>query len=239
MMTNYIAKITRFLNTILSPICLICGFSTHTASNLCDACQQCLPILPHHCQYCAQFLPVATVSICGKCQQSRPPFDKVYAIGPYAAGIKQLIRQLKFQQQLTAAQVLGMLLVSRIQTAWYQNQRLPDLILPIPLHIGRLKERGFNQAIEIARPIQKHCRLPMHVTGITRAKPTLAQSGLTFQQRQANMQQAFEINNDYTGCNVALLDDVMTTGSTLRAISDKLKQHGVSRIDVWCCARRG
>lgn len=243
MMANYFAILSRktqqFLNTLFSPICLICGFSTHTASNLCQTCQQSLPILPHHCQFCAQFLPSTTISICGKCQQSRPPFDKVYAIGPYAAGIKQLIRQLKFQQQLTAAEALGILLVHKIQTVWYQHQRLPDLILPIPLHVDRLKERGFNQAIEIARPIQKHCQLPMHVTGISRTKPTLAQSGLTYRQRQANMLQAFEINDDYSGYSIALLDDVMTTGSTLRACSAALKQHGVKRIDIWCCARRG
>lgn len=227
------------INTLFPPTCLICGFLTRTASNLCEACQKSLPILPHHCRHCAQFLPSATILLCGKCQTAPPPFDKVYALGPYESGIKQLIRQLKFQQQLPAARALGELLAVTIQTEWYRHRPLPDLILPVPLHIDRLKERGFNQALEIARAISKRCSVPLASTAFIRTKSTLAQSSLALPDRQANMRQAFELKKNYSGCRVALVDDVMTTGSTIRACCDALKRQGVKHIDVWCCARRG
>ena len=91
--------------------------------------------------------------ICGACLKNPPPFDLTHALFPYQPPIMQLIIALKFQHQLSYAQALGEWLTQAIQQGWYRHQPLPDLIIPVPLHPRRLRERGFNQALEIARPI--------------------------------------------------------------------------------------
>jgi ComF family protein len=176
---------------------------------------------------------------CGTCLRYPPPYERTYALFPYQAPIERMITRLKFQHQLSDARALGELLLQRIQTVWYSQQRLPDLILPIPLHPQRMRERGFNQAIEIARPVAKALAVPLDLQGMQRSKSTLAQSGLNAAERRQNMVGAFTATRDYSGLFVAVVDDVVTTGSTVAACCQVLRDHGAARIDLWCCARRG
>jgi predicted amidophosphoribosyltransferase len=125
----------------------------------------------------------------------------------------------------------------QIKNVWYSHQTLPDLILPIPLHPIRLKERGFNQAIEIARPISKKLSIPIDTKGPKRIKYTLPQSGLPARQRRKNTCDAFVIQGDYAGLHIAVLDDVITTQHTMWAFCEVLTQAGAVKIDAWCCAR--
>jgi len=127
-------------------------------------------------------------------------------------------------------------MVSAIVGDWYHNRALPHVILPMPLHSTRLKERGFNQAVEIARPIVNHLRLPMDVTS-QRIRATAAQSSLAGSERVANVKNAFVVKENFRGCHVAILDDVITTGCTVTAFSLALKKAGAVKIDVWCCAK--
>lgn len=223
------------LMSLLPRLCVLCGSASHTARNCCEPCQLALPILSHHCQQCAHILPVG--DRCPTCQHNPPPFRQTYALAPYQAPIIHLITRLKFQHQLSHAQLLGDLLTSRIQQDWYLNHPLPDLIIPIPLHPQRLKARGFNQALEIARPIHKALTIPLDLSGSKRIKATAAQSSLTARERGQNMANAFHADRDYTGLHIAVLDDVITTGHTMRAFCQTLKQAGATYIDVWCCAR--
>lgn len=151
----------------------------------------------------------------------------------------QLIVRLKFQHQLSIARALGILLACRIRDTWYLNQALPDVIIPVPLHPFRLRERGFNQALEIARPVAKILKLALDRAGLERKYPTAPQSSLPAAQREQNIKNAFVVKGRYNGQYIALVDDVMTTGSTLRECSRILKREGASRVDIWCCARRG
>jgi len=165
-----------------------------------------------------------------------PPFDRSFALFPYEAPIVQFIIQLKFCANLPVARLFSELLLERITTAWYKSSPLPDLILPIPLHRQRLSERGFNQALEIAKPIAKKLKLPID-SGIKRIKPTAAQSGLSATGRKRNIKSAFKSTRDYRGQTIALIDDVVTTGSTVTECSKLLKQRGANAIHVWCVAR--
>ena len=149
-----------------------------------------------------------------------------------------MIHQLKIQHHLYQARALGTLLASRVPI-WYANHPLPDLILPVPLHPLRIRERGFNQAVEIARPAARQFGLPLDLRGIRRIKHTAAQSGLNADERSLNLAQAFAATRNYTGLSIAVLDDVVTTGQTMHALCQLLKEHGAQRIEVWCCARRG
>lgn len=148
-----------------------------------------------------------------------------------------MISSLKFQHQLVYAQTLGELLVDKIKI-WYQSQTLPQLIIPVPLHLKRLRERGFNQALEIARPIAKHFSLPIDARSIKRHKQTEPQSVLPARLRTQNLNNAFSTSALFTGLTIAVIDDVITTGATITAFCKKIKQQGAAHIHVWCCAKQ-
>lgn len=233
---------SQFVNQwLLPPLCILCSSATKRASNICWPCQQGLPILSHYCQQCARFLPANMViePFCGACLTESPPYSKIFALFPYEEPIIRLIIELKFQAQLTHARAFGELLAEKIANVWYAKKPLPDLIIPIPLHIKRLRERGFNQAIEIARPIAKQLNLAIHYSEVTRVKETVPQSSLPGSKRKENVARAFHTTGNYHNKIIAIIDDVITTGYTVNEFSRLLKQHGAKRIDVWCVARRG
>jgi ComF family protein len=194
---------------------------------------------PISCTQCGRFL-FGEIHIlkCGYCLTHPPLFDVTHALFPYEWPVSSFIVKLKFQHQIYYAKILGELMAMKIRTTWYTDTRLPDCIIPIPLHPQRLAERGFNQALEIAKPIAKILSIPLHKQGIKRVKPTKAQSGLRAKERSQNMANAFAATRDYKGLKVAILDDVITTGQTVMECSRILKKLGTRQIDIWCCARR-
>lgn len=218
-------------------ICLFC-LQMHTSSRrLCDACYAHLPIIGPHCQQCAQALCSPAFN-CGQCLQHPPPMARTLARFPYEPPIVQAIIRLKFNQQLIYADLFAELLLDHIRHHWYREQSLPDIILPVPLHVTRLRERGFNQAVEIARPIARALNIPLDLHHTLRSKATRAQSGLSATARGANLKQAFSTEHTYQGVKIAVIDDVVTTGHTVRALCQLLRLQGAGPIDVWCCARR-
>jgi len=147
------------------------------------------------------------------------------------------VMQLKFNHLLMNGRILGELLAENIEQKWYLQQPLPTRIIPIPLHSSRLKDRGFNQALEIARPIAQRLNIQIDQTSCQRQKFTVAQATLPATERQANIKNAFQMKGDFSGQHIAVLDDVITTGFTVSEFCRMLKKHGARRIDVWCCAR--
>lgn len=239
--------------------------NTGRALSLCIGCQQDLPLIPHkstaslkapeapglntvmdlpilteNCQKCALFLPPKKreMGYCEACLASARPFDRIFALFSYEFPVTYLIQALKFNQQLYLARLFGELLCERITSTWYKGRTWPNLIIPVPLHPHRLRERGYNQALEIARPIAKRLHLPLDIRGIKRIKHTEKQSSLDKEARAENILGAFATMRDYTGMHIAILDDVITTGSTVSELSSVLRTAGASQIDVWCCGRR-
>jgi len=232
---------TQLFDSALPHLCILCGYTTANTCLICNPCQRDLPALPHSCRQCAQFLRFTDISQlkCGACLSEAPPFDVTHALFPYESPVDSLITKLKFQQQILYAKAFAELMAKRIKTDWYRHQALPDLIIPIPLHPARLKERGFNQSLEIARHLAKSIKLPLDYQGIKRIKPTLAQSGLSAGARKRNIMQGFSVSGNYHGLNIALVDDVVTTGSTVQECSRMLKKSGAASVHIWCCARNG
>jgi ComF family protein len=226
---------------VLPKQCLFCGISLRQRLAICVPCFKDLPSLPDHCPQCARFMPASKASAlpCGMCLKNQPDFHKVYALFPYQPPIIHLILKLKFMDRLDYAQTFGELLAERVSLDWYANLPLPDILIPMPLHVQRLRARGFNQALEIARPIARRLKLPLDTTGIERIKPTLPQSGLSALERRKNIKGAFKIKHDYSGKRIAVIDDVVTTGSTINALCASLKHNGAQHIDIWTVARRG
>ncbi len=147
--------------------------------------------------------------------------------------MRHLITSLKFGAHYKNARLLGLLLADHLK----QTAQSPDLILPIPLHKARYRQRGFNQAIEIAKTVSKELQIPLDLSSCLRHRDTPHQTALTAKQRRKNMKNAFLIVNPVLAQHIAILDDVMTTGSTAHELASLLKKEGVGRVDVWVCAR--
>jgi ComF family protein len=226
--------LTKIFNLLLPPTCILCGDPARQEIDLCKACQQELPWLTQMCERCA--LPLTNATTCGACLYQPPPFDKTLALWHYQQPVDHFITNLKFNHQLVYARLLGELLAQRLQQH-YQQHALPECIIPVPLHTKRLRERGFNQALEIARPIAKQLKIKLDFKNCQRTRATEAQSALPAKHRHKNVKDAFAIKNKFHARHVALIDDVITTGHTITELSHALRKHDVEQIDVWCCAR--
>ncbi len=162
--------------------------------------------------------------------------NNIIAVFYYQYPIDHLIGALKFANKLIYAKILGELMADRLVDC-YKSESLPEVIVPVPLHKHRLRERGYNQALELARPIAKQLNIPIDFNSCVRIKHTEAQSLIPAKQRQKNVKNAFEVSKNFSAQHVAIIDDVITTGSTIKELSNVLLQSGVSRIDLWCCAK--
>jgi ComF family protein len=174
--------------------------------------------------------------ICGECQNHPPPFDELIAPFRYEFPFDVLIQALKFHGRLPAARLLGDLLGDSLEG---RGDALPERIVPVPLHPARLRERGFNQSLEIARPLAKRLGIPIAIPNVHRTRPTPPQSGLDQKARRINVRGVFAVKRPLGFNHVAVLDDVVTTGSTVAELARVLRDSGVERVDVWACARTG
>jgi ComF family protein len=241
--------LTHLTNMIFPRTCVLCGDSGANNIDLCLSCQKELPIITNACSQCGMELdnfqeasptkPCKT-NICGACLKDPPPFDRTIAIFNYHSPIDQFIINLKFHKNLLYAAILGKLTAKSLELC-YEHCNKPEVIIPIPLHPNRLKERGFNQSLELFHPIAKKLHIPIDAYNWLRTKDTVAQSLLDGNERRKNIQHAFSCNrkyktNPYPYSYVAVVDDVFTTGATLREFCKTLRTAGIKKIDVWTCA---
>ena len=233
-----IEYLKKMLTWLLPYTCILCHHTADRYQDICSACYETLPWLKKSCVRCA--IPLLTTEqTCGHCLQKTPPFDRTHALFLYEPPITQLILELKFTEILINAQILGELLAMNIQKRYSSADTLPDSIIPVPLHPQRLKERGYNQALEIARPIARLLKRPIDTTACQRVKATTPQTLLPATERRENIKDAFRVTRDLTNQHIVVIDDVITTGCTISEFCKTLKKSGVRKIDVWCCARAG
>jgi ComF family protein len=200
---------------------------------LCDPCRAGLPALGSRCGCCAAALP-HTGGLCGQCQRRTPSFAGVWAPYRYEAPLDWLIGEFKFQGRLAHARLLGDLLAAHLLGAGPPEV---DCIVPVPLHPQRLRERGFNQAVEVGRVLARRLDLGLRPGALRRVKATAPQTRLAQRARAANVRGAFATREDVEGLRIALLDDVVTTAATAEAAALSLLRAGAARVDVWACAR--
>ncbi len=223
---------TRLQQWLLPLKCLLCGAP---GANGIDLCADCAGELPRNTSCCARCaLPLAIpAALCGECQRRPPPWDAAWAPFRYAWPLDRLESRYKFGRDLAAGRVLAAM--------WQAEPRpleLPDLILPVPLHRGRLRQRGYNQALELAKPLARALNIPLQNDLLQRHRATPAQTELDAVTRRRNMHGAFALRAGVAlPTYVAILDDVMTTGATLAECARVLKRAGVQRVDVWALAR--
>jgi len=222
----------RLQQWLLPLRCLLCGAHGADGMDLCAACATELPRNLSCCARCA--LPLAVpAALCGECQRRAPPWDAAWAPFRYAWPLDRLESRYKFGRDLAAGRVLSRL--------WQLEPRplaLPELILPVPLHRGRLRKRGYNQALELARPLANAFDIPLQHDLLQRQRATPAQTELDAVTRRRNMRGAFAMRSVAPlPAHIAILDDVMTTGATLAECARVLKRAGARRVDVWALAR--
>jgi len=228
--------LTNIQDCLLPRLCPACGDPAGPGRELCPGCEQSLPILQHACPRCAiPYEQAQTHGECGACQKQPPAYTRAIALYCYAPPVDYFIRELKFRQQLGLACLLGEQLARRLVA---ESVR-PDVIIPIPLHRARLRERGYNQALEIARPLARALGVPLDYRSLVRVRATAPQTGMTVAERRKNLRGAFALRNtDVVGkLRVALVDDVMTTGSTVQAAAHCLRAAGAHEVEIWVIAR--
>lgn len=216
----------------------MCGDTVDLPISLCKHCESDLPRLQRACKQCGIPLNIEdqNVSVCGQCLKYPPAFDYTLSLFHYEAPIDYLIGQLKFQQQLSFAAILGELLKTRILNADLEYG-FPGALIPVPLHNKRLIKRGFNQVLEITRATAKEKGIPLLLDTVIRIKDTETQTTLSKKARQKNVKDCFQMVAEPGYSHVVIIDDVITTGATTNELATLLKKSGVEKVGVWSIAR--
>lgn len=217
---------------LFPPLCVLCGDYGERRRDLCCGCADDLPIVKAACVRCGAPLPMP--GTCGRCQRRPPAFDRTAAVFHYVPPLDALIKRLKFNGDLTLARLLGELMADRLGES---ETELPEVIIPVPLHVRRLKERGFNQALELARPVAERLGVPLAWRQVVRIRATDPQADLPAKLRYRNIRGAFAVEPGFAAQHVAIVDDVMTTGYTVNELAATLRRAGVATVSVWVCAR--
>ena len=224
----------KALDFLLPPRCVLCGQPSGSVC-ICTPCRTDLPWLGPHCLRCGLPLGSPRDKICGACIQSTPPFFRTVCPLRYEFPVNRLVQAFKFKRQLAAGRVLSHLICEHVSIG---NLSRPDTLIPVPLHHWRLLSRGFNQAYELSTYAGRILDIPVVAGALRRRRKTLAQSGLSRKQRRKNLKGAFYWHGSgKPGAHVALIDDVMTTGTTVTECARVLRRAGAKRVDVWVAAR--
>lgn len=238
---KYIAKY-RPIDTLLSGIinslpnrCILCHQNTN--DNLRGLCSYCLAAEIYqgfHCLSCAK--PIDIVDFyCGACLLGNKPI--IIAPASYHSKIGPLVAALKYQRQFAPLSILIKALIDRITLLNSELEMIaPQVIIPVPMHQTRLKQRGFNQAFLIAKEIANHLALPLDSESLIRTRNTTPQASLDGNKRRKNLVDAFSLDSNFPYQRIALIDDVVTTGTTVNEIS-RLFEKRYIHVQVWCLAR--
>lgn len=228
-------SIATLRHLLAPPRCMLCR--TPLASGLlCSGCEHDLPWNAPACPSCAlpQKSTSSSASICAQCQKRSPPFDAAWAAFRFATPIRQSILDLKYHAGFMQARLLGEAMATQLAQ---RAAPLPELLLPVPLHTGRLRRRGYNQALELARVLAQRLDLDCDPRAVRRLRATADQIGQSAAARRRNLKGVFAVSPRVAGRRVALVDDVMTTGSTLAELARVCRKAGTASVEVWVAAR--
>lgn len=232
-------RLNHLFSGLFPSRCIFCQQTVGQAAGQgLEVCPDCYPMLPHNkarCVRCA--LPLAedieAAVLCGRCIRKLPAFDYAYSPFRYEDEIIALVHQLKFSQKIHFSRSIGDMLWQHFSLT---GER-PDCLLPVALHKSRMRQRGFNQSIEISRVLAKKLAIPIEHTVVERQRSTAAQTGLSAKQRQKNIRGAFAVVGELRYKHVLIIDDVMTTGATVNELAKLLKKNNVERVGVLSIAR--
>jgi ComF family protein len=234
---------TRLLDALLPGVCALCGGNAGGGQTCQECHDQFFGQWRPRCRVCANPLPehagqaAASVPPCGRCLAQPPAFDATVAAADYALPLDTLVLQLKFGGRLALAALFGRVLAdAALATPGFAR---PALLCPVPLGPDRLAGRGFNQALEIARPLARRLDVALHPRLASRSHETAAQSLTLPSERRANIAHAFTVADGalIAGRHIGVVDDVMTSGQTLNELAATFKRYGAARVTCLVFAR--
>ena len=240
-------SVASVLNRLIPTRCLLCFGNEQRNISLCRQCELILPKILNACGCCGQPLAVedSCQTLCSQCILHPPPFRQCVAPYEYSYPVNHLITAFKFSGDLAAGRVLSVLLAQELQKRYLQKPK-PDVLIPVPLHPKRLRYRGYNQAVEIARIISRQLHIPIATNLIHKESETDPQSKLGLSQRLNNVRGSFVLNqkalhilqgNQKRKFKAAIVDDVVTSQSTVSAVANLLGEEYCEWIEVWALAR--
>lgn len=235
MVNNWLDRV-QFV--VFPPVCAVCGVTPIPGAcrDLCPQCDAELPRILTACPRCG--LPLTGHGTpgtpCGRCQAAPPEYDRCIAPFEYVEPVSHLIAGLKYGHRLASARLLGELLAAHLIA---HQAPLPERLLPVPLHPKRLHERGFNQALELGRIVARRLGITLDYRSLRRVRATASQADLDSRGRRRNVRGAFAVRQPLDARHVAILDDVVTTGSTVKELARTLGAAGVAEVSVWAVAR--
>jgi len=216
----------------LPTLCELCRQYHRDAESVCDPCISQLDTLGPSCIYCAHPLDNADFLYCGQCCKEPPYFDQAVIGYPYKEPLRTLIHQFKFGNKLYLGSFLAIIMEHRIS----KSETKPQCLIPVPLHDKRLKKRGYNQAAVLTKLLAKKIQIPYQLNSCRKIINTVPQAESAQQKRKTNLKKAFKVKTvPYQ--HIALVDDLLTTGSTANELAKCFKKAGVKQVDIWCCAR--
>ncbi|WP_050466711.1 ComF family protein [Herbaspirillum chlorophenolicum] len=243
--SGWVKRVLARIPQLLPSSCALCGDAGR--DTLCTPCRQRFFTRQHRrCIQCALPMPAVGKELrCGACLKNKPAFDATIVATDYFAPSDQLVLALKFSGDLRLAPLLAELIRNAALRSPLPGSDiqlpLPTMLAAVPLGRARLQERGFNQALEIAKPLSRLLDIQLHPYLLERVKETQAQSGLPLVARGRNIRKAFVVPYDamdhVRGRHVGIVDDVMTTGETLNELAATLKRFGAKRVTNLVFAR--
>lgn len=230
-----INKCINYIQSHLFPhACLNCGKNSERPIAICHKCEQQLPFNSPSCLQCASPLEQTRSSLCGQCQKNKPAFHTSLIPFRYQPPIQQWIINFKFNNDLVQGRALADLFC---ETLARKKLILPEVLIPVPLHPSRIRQRGYNQALLMATTISKKTGIPVDNELVRKVKKTLPQHELDQLSRLSNLNKAFKLAAQCNYRHIAIVDDVVTTTATVNEISCLLAKQGVEKIQVWALAR--
>jgi len=231
-------KVDGLLAALFPRRCILCDQPAGLL-NCCAGCRQDLPWITSPCARCGEVLPTGYAGkVCGRCDALTAAIDRIVSALVYEYPVDRLIAMAKFQGRVDSANALGELLAVYLLGGLSTGElTLPDLILPVPLHPRRMAQRGFNQAAEIARPLARSLCIPIQSQACRRIRNTAEQTRIDAADRPKNTRDAFRALDNVAGKNIAVVDDVLTTGSTGQSVAIALRNAGAGQIQIWTVAR--
>ncbi|MGB1271069.1 MAG: ComF family protein [Endozoicomonas sp.] len=219
--------------------CLLCRGITSCLHPICPLCVNAFPFIDSACSHCGLPLTSSDTGLCRQCLNQPPDFDHCLSPLVYAFPVSRALQSIKYQSRLELVRPITRLLVDLLEDQ-YIGRSWPEAMVPVPLHPARLRKRGYNQALLLARSIRRQlntCPPVLDDRLLKRTRATDPQQGLDATARRRNIRQAFTLNHSPPWQHIALVDDVVTTGATVSEIARLLKRSGVRQVDIWSIAR--
>lgn len=217
------------LDWLVPKTCLSCDAPLQTLQPCCADCYKRLPFQHNYCSQCGQSYALDS-DYCGRCISKPAHYDHCFCPFEYSGPISDLICKFKYQQRPELAKPIAQLLATEIMA---NELALPELLVPVPMHISRLRTRGFNQSILLARQLGRILKVPVAASVIRKHRKTAPQAQQTLKQRQRNVLGSFNMRKVVSANHVAIVDDVLTTGATANEIAKTLKGNGVNYCSAW------